>query len=288
MVAVESQHDTTAKTLLNGTTLPAGQTAEQDLTGALDNIFSHPNIGPFVCRQLIQHLVKGNPSSGYVQRVASVFANNGSGVRGDMKAVLTAILMDQEARAGDTQTGDQADMDPADYEGGHLREPLLWTTNVLRGLHATQVNPSDPFPFTSLMGQRLDYIGEAPFSQPNVFNFFSPQYLIPQTQIVSPEFGIENTATIPLMLSLADYVLSNQAPGLNVDLSSSSAIGSLAGNPSQMVDYLGTVFMHSQMPTDMRNAVIAAVTSVPQNEPQSRAVLATYLIVTSSQYKIIH
>src|SRR5271154_5138093 len=113
MVPVEGQHDMTSKILLNGTTLPAGQSAEQDLKGALDNIFAHPNIGPFVCRQLIQHLVTGDPSPAYVSRVAAVFADNGSGVRGDMKGVITAILMDSEARAGDTQTGDEADNSPA-------------------------------------------------------------------------------------------------------------------------------------------------------------------------------
>ena len=120
MVPVDSQHDTNEKILLNGTVLPQAQTTAQDLKGALDNIFAHPNVGPFVCRQLIQHLVTGNPSPAYVQRVAEVFANNGSGVRGDMKAVLTAIIMDQEARAGDAQTGDQAESNPA-VDGGHLR-----------------------------------------------------------------------------------------------------------------------------------------------------------------------
>lgn len=102
MVAVETAHDVTAKTLLNGTVLPAGQTAKEDLQGALINIFNHPNIGPFVCQMLIQHLVTSTPSPAYVARVAAVFANNGSGVRGDMQAVIRAILEDPEARAGDT------------------------------------------------------------------------------------------------------------------------------------------------------------------------------------------
>ena len=117
MVAVETEHDTTAKTLLNGTVLSAGQTAEEDLQGALTNIFDHPNVGPFVCKQLIQHLVTSTPSPAYVARIAAVFANNGNGVRGDMQAVIRAILEDQEARAGDTNPT---------YDGGHLREPMLW------------------------------------------------------------------------------------------------------------------------------------------------------------------
>src|SRR6202040_1308115 len=122
---VESAHDMTAKVLLSGTTLPAGQSAEQDLAGALANIFNHPNLGPFVCRELIQHLVASNPSPAYVGRVAAVFADNGQGVRGDMKAVITAILTDADARAGDTNPS---------FDGGHLREPMLYMTNVMRGL----------------------------------------------------------------------------------------------------------------------------------------------------------
>ena len=89
------------KTLLNGTTLPAGQSSSLDLTGALTNIFDHTNVGPFVCTQLIQHLVTSNPSPAYVSRVAAVFANDGTGTRGNLQAVVQAILLDSEARAGD-------------------------------------------------------------------------------------------------------------------------------------------------------------------------------------------
>jgi uncharacterized protein (DUF1800 family) len=286
MVPVEHEHDTTAKILLNDTTLPAGQTAEQDLQGALDNIFAHPNIGPFICKQLIQHLVTGNPSPGYVQRISAVFANNGSGVRGDMKAVLTAIIMDQEARAGDTQTGDQAESNPA-VDGGHLREPLLWTVNLVRGLSATQTNPSDPYPFINFVSQ-LGGLGEAPFSQQSVFNYFPPQYVIPQTDINSPEFGLENTGTIVPRLSLADSIIHNRTAGVTVDLSATSAIGQKAADPAQLADYLGMLFMHSQMPTDMRNDLITAISAIPATDLPSRAQVAVFLVVTSSQYKIIH
>src|SRR5882757_1374410 len=132
MRAIEVAHDMSAKALLSGVTLPAGQTAEQDLSGVIDSIFNHPNVGPFVGRQLIQHLVTGNPSPTYVGRVAAVFANNGSGVRGDMKAVLKGILNDPEARA--------ADSDPT-AAGGHLREPILYFTGILRALQFTNIDP---------------------------------------------------------------------------------------------------------------------------------------------------
>src|SRR5262249_3617412 len=97
MVATQSQHDKTAKKLLQGVTIPANQTAEKDLSDALDNIFNHPNVGPFISKQLIQHLVTSNPSPAYVARIAQVFANNGAGVRGDLRAVVRAILLDDEA-----------------------------------------------------------------------------------------------------------------------------------------------------------------------------------------------
>jgi len=286
MVPVETEHDTTEKVLLNGSTLPAGQTAEEDLKGALDNVFAHPNAGPFICKQLIQHLVTGNPSSAYVQRVSEVFADDGGGVRGDMKAVITAIILDQEARAGDAQTADQANSSPA-VDGGHLREPLLWTINLVRGLSATQQNPKDPYPFVFFMSEVARF-GEAPFTQSSVFNYFSPEYTIPQTNIISPEFGLENTGTIFPRLFLADSVINNETPGLTVDLSANSAIAQKAADPAQLADYLGMLFMHSQMPTDMRNDLITEVSAIPATDLPSRAEVAVYLVVTSSQYKIIH
>jgi uncharacterized protein (DUF1800 family) len=287
MVPVESQHDTTQKILLNGTTLPAGQTAEQDLKGALDNIFAHPNIGPFVCRQLIQHLVTGNPSPAYVSRVAAVFADNGSGIRGDMKAVITAILMDSEARAGDIQTGDEADSSPA-VDGGHLREPLLWTMNLLRGLNAAQTAPANAYSFVPFMSGAVGSVGEAPFSQASVFNFFPPEYVIPQTTLNAPEFSLENTGSVIPRMNLADLVIHNGDSGPAIDLSPTSVIGQQASNPAQLVDYLGMIFMHSQMPSDMRTALIAAISAIPSTALQSRAEVAVYLVVSSSQYKIMH
>jgi uncharacterized protein (DUF1800 family) len=167
MAAVASAHDVTAKVLLNGTTLPAGQTAEQDLQGALDNLFAHQNVGPFVCRQLIQHLVSSNPSPAYVKRIATVFADNGSGVRGDLKAVVRAILMDQEARAGDTD---------ATVEGGHLREPILYLANVVRGLGYFNIDPNGYYQTLSNYSGNLS---ERPYASGSVFNFFPPDYVIP-------------------------------------------------------------------------------------------------------------
>ena len=288
MMAVDSRHDKTAKILLNGTTLPANQTTAQDLQGALDNIFAHSNIGPFVCRQLIQHLVSGNPTPAYVQRVSTVFANNGSGIRGDMRAVLTAILLDPEARAGDAQTGDQADQTPA-VPGGHLREPLLFVPNLLRGLNATQTTPADLYPYVSLAANGLGSMGEQPFNQASVFNYYPPSYIIPSSTTNAPEFSLENTATIIPRLTVSDSII-HSGYGVKVDLSATGTLGTLGSlaDPSNLVDYLGMVFMHSQMPTNMRAKIITEVNTIPTSNPGERAAVAVYLVVSSSQYKILH
>jgi uncharacterized protein (DUF1800 family) len=274
MVAVETQHDMTSKILLNGTVLPAGGTAEQDLKGALDNIFSHPNVGPFVCTQLIQHLVTSTPSAAYVSRVSAIFANNGSGVRGDMKAVLQAILTDQEARAGDTN---------AAFDGGHLREPILFITAMMRGLGFTNKDVNSSYDSLSTYSNNLS---ERPYRANSVFNFFPPSYVIPATTLNAPEFGIENTATATLRLSLADSIVNNKISGFTVDLSSTSSLGVLAATPSALVSNLNMLLMHSQMPTAMNTTIVNAITPLTSNAQRVR--VAIYLIVTSSQYKVIH
>lgn len=274
MVAVESAHDTTAKTLLNGTVLPAGQTAEQDLQGALTNIFNHPNVGPFVCTQLIQHLVTSTPSPAYIARISAVFANNGSGVRGDMQAVIRAILEDPEARAGDT--------DPT-YNGGHLREPMLWITNFLRAVGFTNTDANGSYFSLSNYSNNLN---ERPYRSGSVFNFFPPSYVIPGTTLNAPEFDLENTASAILRLSLADSLVNNKITGFSISLSATSPLGVLAASsPGQLVDMLGEIFMHGQMPSDMRNEIISAIGGLGTAQ-QVR--VATYLVITSSQYKVMH
>ena len=274
MVAVETAHDTTSKALLNGTVLPAGQTAEEDLSGALNNIFNHPNVGPFVCKQLIQHLVTSTPSPAYVARVAAVFANNGSGVRGDMQAVIRAILEDEEARAGDTN--------PA-YDGGHLREPMLWMANFLRATGFTNTDANSSYFSLSNYSNNLN---ERPYRSGSVFNFFPPSYVIPQTTLNAPEFDLENTASSILRLSLADSFVNNKITSFTIDLSATSPLGALdSSSPGQMVDALGKMFMHGQMPSDMRSEILSAIGGLGTAQ-QVR--IATYLVISSSQYKVMH
>lgn len=284
MAAVESHHDMQAKAILSGVTLPAGQTAENDLQDALDNIFNYPNVGPFVCKQLIQHLVSSTPSPAYVERVAKVFADDGSGVRGDMQAVITAILLDPEARANDADTGDST----PSVDGGHLREPILWTTAVARGLNAQSSNtdPTNLYPYIQL-ASLIGGIGEAPLESASVFNFFPPSYVIPLTTLNAPEFGIENTGTVIPRLSMADRLVNNNNDTLTVNLSAASSLGQLAAsNPGQLVDSLGATLMHGQMPSAMRSAIVAEISGI--GDPAQRVRLAVYLITTSSEYKVVN
>jgi uncharacterized protein (DUF1800 family) len=278
MVAVDSNHDMLAKQLLqypgvsDGGMLPAGQSSVQDLNGALDNIFNHPNIGPFVCKELIQHLVTSNPSPAYVQRVAAVFANNGSSVRGDMKAVITAILMDTEARRGD---------DPATAVAtdGHLQEPILLISGLLRAFNATSDGSNLSF-YASNMGQN-------PLFSPSVFNFYSPSYVVPGTTMLGPEFQILTTATSLNRVNWVNAFAFGTFSGETVDFSSYAA---QASNPGALVDSLNALLMHGSMSSDMKAAIVTAVQAVPAGSTQAaqQAKTAIYLVGSSSQYQVRH
>ena len=277
LVAVESQHDTTAKVLLN-TTLPAGQTAEQDVDAALKDVFNHPNVGPFVCQQLIKHLVKSNPSPAYVGRIAAVFNDDGNGVRGNMAAVVKALLLDEEARAGDVA---------ASTNDGYLREPILWTANVLRGLSAVpKPAVTDVSAYTSVSSVASSQ-GEMVFQSPTVFNFFPTDWTVQGTGMSGPEFALETSATIMQKLTLANSVVDNEVGKLMVDLSATSPLGVLASTSNgALLDELNKLFLHGQMSSAMRSTISSTLAGV--TDPAQRVRMAVYLVITSTQYKVIH
>lgn len=269
MIAYDSHHDTNPKTLLNGFVVPAGGTAQADMDLALQNIFNHPNVGPFVCKQLIQHLVTSNPSPEYVGRVVAVFNNNGANVRGDLKAVVTAILMDTEARRGD----DPAQVQPND---GHLKEPILLLTNVFRAMNARS-NGDGASAYAINMKQE-------PFNSPSVFNFYHPTFVIPDTNLLGPEFELFNSSTTITRVNFVnDAVYGTIGKSMTVDL---SYYLTLAPNPDQLVDHLGEVMMNGEMSPQMRNELINVVTGITDNTRRVKAVI--YLIASSSQFQVQH
>jgi len=289
MQPFESNHDTGSKTLLpvNGvpTVLPAGQSSATDLNAALDNIFVQPSVAPFVSKQLIQHLVASNPSPAYVRRVATVFdsgiftgsgATFGSGQRGDLQAVIAAILLDPEARSGD---------DPASASAtdGHLREPILYIAGILRAFGAT-TDGVGPVNFATSMS-------EAPLNSPSVFNFFPPDFNIPGTNLLGPEFDIDTAALTLVRANFVNsFVYGSIGAGTKVDF---SAYANLAASPDasgQLLDSLNALLLHGSMSSSARSSIVTAVNAVPTgtNQNLQRAQAAIYLILASSQYQVQH
>ncbi|MEM7798185.1 MAG: DUF1800 domain-containing protein [Chloroflexota bacterium] len=186
----EQFHEPGEKQLLNGFVVPSGQTGMQDIGDAIDNLFNHDNVGPFIGRLLIQRLVKSNPSPGYISRVAAAFNDNGSGVRGDMSAVVRAILLDDEAR----NTG--LINDPTH---GMLREPFVQYTHLCRALELYNLDGEDLF-YNQVSNNMMESLGQYPFASPSVFNFFSPDYtpigLLNDADLVGPEFQLATSVGV--------------------------------------------------------------------------------------------
>ena len=270
MFAVEENHDTSAKKIFGNITIPAGQTAEQDLESVLDALMAQPTMAPFVCQQLIQHLVTSNPSPQYIARVSNVFLNDGSGVRGNLKAAITAILMDPEARAGD-QPG--AAVSP---NFGHLREPVLFMANILRGLNATLGPRSQVFADAAQLGENL-------FHSPSVFSYFSPQYRIPGG-LLGPEFQIYTTQTAANRADVVNALLYSLVDkGTTIDLSQFVA---RAGGTAGLLDYISGVFLHHSMSRELEQAATDAVNAAGPL-PAARVRAALYVVLTSGEYQII-
>lgn len=276
MIAVPNNHDMDSKKLLDDFMLPAQQTIQKDLNDAITNIFNHPNVGPFICKQLIQHLVTSNPSSAYVSRITDVFDNNGQGIRGDLKAVVKAILLDKEAR-GDINTNPQF---------GKLREPVKFILGILRALGGQ----SDGV-FLRIQSAEL---GQDVYSPPTVFSFYPPNFPLPGTNLVSPVSAIYS-ATNVLRRSNFVYTLVYTNNGIAPDTRVAKAIGTkinlspllrLANSPEKLLDQLNLIMLHSSMSRAMKNIIIQAINVVPASDTLNRVRTAIYLIATSPQYQV--
>jgi uncharacterized protein (DUF1800 family) len=268
MFAVAAEHDTTSKAIFGNITIPAGQTAAEDLESLLDALMAQPTLAPFVCQQLIQHLVTSNPSPAYVQRIATVFENDGAGVKGNLQAVITAILTDEEARAGD---GSQSAI-TANF--GHLREPILLMGNLLRGLNATVAT-------TNGVANNATNMGEELFYAPSVFSYFSP---LSRTEkgLFGPEFQIYSTQTAVNRADTINTLLYGTMAGVKVNLAPFVA---LAGNTTNLLNYISEVFLHSSMSSALEVAATDAVNAASGATAKAQAAL--YVVLTSSEYQVI-
>ncbi len=274
MVPYSAQHDFGSKTLLSGYVAPANLTPRQDLSAALDNLAGHPNVAPFIARQLIERLVKSNPSPAYIQRVAGAFTAS----KGDMKAAISAILLDQEARANDAGGADQT----AD---GHLQEPALALPALVRAFGGTMTTANYYASTMADMGQDI-------YNPASVFNYDSPNYVVAGTGgLKGPEFQIDNpNATIlrenmvASLFSQYQNPVQSYGPGTTVDL---TPFLPLAATPATLVSALDLTLTHGTMPTPMKQAVVTAVTA-DTTSSLHRVQTAVYLILTSSYYNVWH
>jgi uncharacterized protein (DUF1800 family) len=247
----------------------------QDLATAIHNVFQHPNVAPFVASQLIQKLVTGDPSPAYVARVAAVFNDNGAGVRGDLKAVVRALLLDAEARG-------PVKLDPG-Y--GRLREPAQFVTGAARALDATTDGLLFRLP-AAAMGQPVFY-------PPSVFNYYPPDYFVPGTSSIGPEFAIQNTTTAFTRINFANSLaFANAFPpdptvygatGTQLDW---SALTAVAGDTDALMARLDTLLLHGTMSAAMKTAIITAIDALPAGDALARARTAFYLTISSSQYQV--
>jgi uncharacterized protein (DUF1800 family) len=296
MVAYANHHDTAVKTIIGGVAVPAGGTAAGDLKLALDTLFDHPNVGPFIARQLIERLVTSNPTPAYVGRVAAAFNNNGQGVRGDLLAVAKAILTDPEA----TSAGGN--------RYGKLREPLLRLTGLWRAFNARNADGGLDEYLVLLNG--LAEFGEYPLRSPSVFNFFRPDYEragpLTDAGLVVPEFQITNENSLVLtenrlQMEAYQFIDSRGAShaGPDYDLSGSLSSSSVmlrtaqweryAFDAASLVDQMNLVLMAGQMPAAMRSSLVSYAAAIPRSESAyaaKRVAETADLIVNSPQYAV--
>ena len=299
MVQIAGRHSNLAATFL-GVTVPANTDAATALKTALDTLFNHPNVGPFFGRQMIQRLVTSNPSAAYVARVAAAFNKNAAGVRGDLRAVWSAILLDEEARS------DAGLMAPA---FGKLREPMLRLVQWGRTFGITSARG------TWKIGELTDpasQLGQSPLRSPSVFNFFRPGYVPPGTPLatsrsVAPEFQLVNESSVSGYLNYTQVVVRKgiyvEAPEQSQDTSNSATNGyditarytaelALAGDASALVARLNLLLCAGQLSVATQTLVVNALNATPVTASSTDAVrrdrvaAALLLVMASSEYLV--
>jgi len=302
MTMYEFWHEPGEKHIVGDYTIPAGQTGMEDIEDAIDHLFNHPNVGPFLAYRLIQRLVKSNPTPEYIDRVASTFNNNGSGTRGDMGAVITAILLDEEAL--DCYWSD-------DEKNGMLRSPILRLTQMLTALKAETENGI----FWNSAAVFEAYTGQHPLGSATVFNFYSPEY-VPDAEfayldIVGPEYQILNSSTssnyvnFMLIALMRDYIKEIFNFDLDNFLNEAFRIPyitdkeayeayladplwmDLAFSPEELVDYLDIVLANGQLSDDTMDSIVESMKKSDIIDPINSAYYATFMVMINPEYTIM-
>lgn len=283
MVMNVVNYDKTAKTFL-GRTVAANATQDDSVNAVVDAVFTNASTAPFVSKQLIQHLVTSNPSPAYVGRVSAVFADNGAGVRGDLKAVVKAILMDADAR-GDARSG------PTD---GKVRDPILLATGLIRMIGAV----SDGYAFAT----RDAVMGQAPFRAPSVFNFYPPDYPLPLGgALLSPSSKLISAATVMARHNMVyDWTIAGDghsnfaaqaqiagSTGTQLDWAPWEAFGT---DVDAMIDRVNLLALNGTMTAPQRSAMRAAVLAVTNAnaalQARKRAQSALYIAASSPLFQV--
>lgn len=284
MTCIEDAHDASAKILVGGSSLPAGQSCVDDVDDGLDLLFAHPNVAPFISRQLIQRFTSSSPSPAYIQRVAQKFNNNGSNVRGDLSAVIRQVLLDPEARNAPTANS------------GKPREPLLKLTALWRAWNA-QMPAADAYGNIPMgMTNPTGTYGQRPLGADTVFNFFEPDYqepgLIATAGLFSPEFQTLNESTIVSTAnSLYTYgfgsYIGMSNPPINRPLLNIAPLLAFGSNYAAMVDEANRRMLYGTMSAGMRTSLINAVLYMDGNVSASeRARSIIYLVAISPEYAV--
>jgi uncharacterized protein (DUF1800 family) len=287
-------HSTSDKTFL-GTIITGATTGESDLKTTIDTLFNHPNVGPFIGRQLIQRLVTSNPSPAYIGRVAAAFANNGAGVRGDMRSVISAILLDPEARSSSSSSlASSATSDK-------LREPVIRLANWMRAFNVRSA--SGRF-LLSNMDDPLTNLGQTPLRAPSVFNYYRPGYTPPNTGIasagmVAPEMQTTAEPSVIGYLNFIQRTIQYGVGGYPYDVTADySAEVALAATPDALVDHVNLLLTNNTITAVLRQQILTAINSVgiPQSTDtnaaavarakNNRVYLAIFLTMASTEYLI--
>ncbi|MEM1111016.1 MAG: DUF1800 family protein [Pseudomonadota bacterium] len=280
MQMYDAFHEPGKKTLLQGEVVPAGQSGLEDVEQAIDNLFNHPNVGPFFSKLLIQRLVMSNPSPAYVSRVAAAFNGEDTGVRGDMQAVIEAVLLDKEARAEPDKRG----------QAGKLREPLLRVVAALRQLKV--FSPDGFYANTGLIIQ--ENTQQHALSAPSVFNFYLPSHspvgAIADAGLVAPEFQITNSSTIVTVSNMLEAALIGdvandlfRAPFTAAEYDLSDFMP-LAKKPKKLLKRIDLVMTYGTMSGKTRNHIRSTIG--PIDDPDLRVRLALFLAYFSPDYAV--